>query len=57
MKQGSEGNNVGRVKVRARNGEYNSSKLGYLSRKAAMLPLRVPFGSEMIQDSGLQLGS
>jgi len=57
LKQESEGNNVDRVKVRERNGEDHSSKLGYPSKRAAMLPLRVPFSSQMIHDSGPQLGS
>jgi len=35
LKQESEGNNVDRVKVRVRNGEDNSSKLGYPSKKSS----------------------
>jgi hypothetical protein len=45
VKQESEGNNVNRVKVRAINGEDHSSKLGYPSKKAAILPRRVPLSS------------
>ena len=37
--------NVDRVKVHARRGEDHSSKLGYPSKEAAMLPLRVSFSS------------
>jgi len=35
MKQESEGNTVDRVKVRARNGKDNSSRLGYPSKKSS----------------------
>lgn len=36
LKQESEGNNVDRVKVGARNGEDHSSKLGYPGKNAAI---------------------